>query len=64
MLLSRFVDLTPTTYCQIDGEYFVNICGLLRKHELYKYSGVSNNATVWNKYTGQGIFPKMINAQG
>ena len=28
------VDLTPTTYCQIDGEDFVNICGLLRKHEL------------------------------
>ena len=28
------VDLTVTTYCQIDGEYFVNFCGLLRKHEL------------------------------
>ena len=25
------VDLTLTTYCQIDGEDF---CGLLRKHEL------------------------------
>ena len=23
-----------TTYCQIDGEDFVNFCGLLRKHEL------------------------------
>ena len=28
------VDLTLTTYCQIDGEDFVNSCGLLRKHEL------------------------------
>ena len=26
------VDLT---LCQIDGEDFVNFCGLLRKHELY-----------------------------
>ena len=29
------VDLTVTTYCQIDGEDFVNFCGLLRKRELY-----------------------------
>ena len=29
------VDLTLTTYCQIDGEDFVNFCGLLKKHELY-----------------------------
>ena len=29
------VDLTVTTYCQIDGEGFVNFCGLLRKRELY-----------------------------
>ena len=28
------VDLTLTTECQIDGEEFVNFCGLLRKHEL------------------------------
>ena len=28
------VDLTVTTYCQIDGKDFVNFCGLLRKHEL------------------------------
>ena len=27
------VDLTVTTYCQIDGEDFVNSCGLLRKRE-------------------------------
>ena len=30
-----FVDLTVTTYCQIDSEDFVNLCGLLRKRELY-----------------------------
>ena len=29
------VNLTVTTYCQIDGEDFVNFCGLLRKRELY-----------------------------
>ena len=29
------VDLTVTTYSQIDGEYFVNFCGLLRKHDFY-----------------------------
>ena len=28
------VDLTLTTNCQIDGEDFLNFCGLLRKHEL------------------------------
>ena len=29
------IDLTVTTYCQIDGEDFFNFCGLLRKRELY-----------------------------
>ena len=28
------VDLTLCCKCQIDGEDFVNFCGLLRKHEL------------------------------
>ena len=28
-------DLTLCSKCQIDGEDFVNFCGLLRKHELY-----------------------------
>ena len=28
------VDLTVTTYCQIDGEDFFNFCGFLRKREL------------------------------
>ena len=30
------VNLTLCSKCQIDGEDFVNFCGLLRKHELYK----------------------------
>ena len=28
------VDLTFTTQYQIDGEDFIDFCGLLRKHEL------------------------------
>ena len=28
------MDLKLTTYCQIEGEDFVNFFGLLRKHEL------------------------------
>ena len=35
------VDLTLTTYSQIDGEDFVNFCGLLRKHELYNVHNYS-----------------------
>ena len=27
-------DLTLCSKCQIDGEFFFNFCGLLRKHEL------------------------------
>ena len=30
------VDLTSCSKCQIDGEDFINFCGLLRKHELYR----------------------------
>ena len=30
------IDLTLTTYCQINGEDFVNFCGLLRKLKLYE----------------------------
>ena len=29
------VDLTLCSKCQIDGEDFVNFCGLLRKYDLY-----------------------------
>ena len=28
------VDLTLCSKCQIEGEDFANLCGLLRKHEL------------------------------
>ena len=31
------VYLMVTTYCQIDGEDFVNFCGLLRKCKLYMH---------------------------
>ena len=37
------VDLTVTTNRQIDGEDYVNFCGLLRKHELYHIKSVSND---------------------
>ena len=30
------VDLTFNTKCQIDSEGFIDFCGLLRKHELYR----------------------------
>ena len=36
------VDLTVTTYCQIDGEDFVNFCGLLIKRELYNMFSLRN----------------------
>ena len=29
------INLTLCSKCQIDGENFVNFCGLLRKHKLY-----------------------------
>ena len=32
--------------------------------KVYIVSGVSNNHIVWNKRTAQGIFPKLITAQG
>ena len=28
-------NLKLNIYCQIDGEDFINFCGLLRKHKLY-----------------------------
>ena len=36
------IDLTSCSKCQIDGEDFVNFCGLLRKHELYKINIVAS----------------------
>ena len=43
------VDLTVTTYCQIDGEDFVNFCGLLRKRELYLLCLFMDENTSHNK---------------
>ena len=37
------VDLTVNTYCQIDGEDFVNFCRLLRKRELYMHKHFSHS---------------------
>ena len=34
------VNLIVCSNCQIDGEDFVNFCGLLRKHELYQPDAV------------------------
>ena len=34
--IDEIFTVTVTTYCQIDGEDFVNFCGLLKKCELYK----------------------------
>ena len=35
-------DLTFCSTCQIDGEDFINFCGILRKHELYVNSQNKN----------------------
>ena len=45
-------DLTVTTYCQIDGEDFVNFCGLLRKRELYDTMTL---ATIYPRVSVQGV---------
>ena len=34
------VDLTLCSKCQIDGENFINFCGLLKKHKHKKISSV------------------------
>ena len=39
------VNLTLCSKCQIDGEEFVNVCGLLRKHELYEKKCVASGIT-------------------
>ena len=44
------VNLIVCSNCQIDGEDFVNFCGLLRKHELYQPDAV------WAKHSAQGLF--------
>ena len=40
------VDLTLYSKCQIDGEDFVNFCGLLRKYELYHSTLVEGNCHI------------------
>ena len=42
------VDLTLCSKCQIDGEDFVNFCGILRKHELYMSALASKSAKKWS----------------
>ena len=43
------VDLTLCSKCQIDGEDFINFCGLLRKHELYLTRCVTKQNVLLNK---------------
>ena len=43
------VILTVCSNGQINGEDFVNFCGLLRKHEFYKSRSLRNNSTRTNK---------------
>ena len=42
------VNLTVSSKCQIDGEDFVNFCGLLRKNELY-YNEISAIYRCWHQ---------------
>ena len=44
------VDLTVTTYCQIEGEDFEKFCGLLRKRELYSVIHISKNFAAFSEY--------------
>ena len=45
------VDLTLCiSKCQIDGEDFVNFCGLLRKHELYKKATFMPNLLFFSNF--------------
>ena len=62
------IDLTLCSKCQIDGEDFVNFCGLLRKLELYHYYIMKNtffffslqtlefhgtlDHNIWHQYSG------------
>ena len=36
------VDFPLCSKCQIEGEYFVNFCGLLSKHDLYVLESKEN----------------------
>ena len=41
------VNLTLCGKCQINGDDFVNFCGLLRKHELYTEYGPIKNIRIF-----------------
>ena len=43
------VDLTLCSKCQIDGEDFVDFCGLLRKHELLRDQSVECDFPIWHR---------------
>ena len=55
------VDLTLCSKCQIGGEDFVNFCGLLRKHELYKdlTNSFSNNFYLFQLETKTPFYTTM-----
>ena len=47
------VDLTLCSRCQIVGEDFVNLCGLLRKHELYLSHKLVELISMLSDFPGQ-----------
>ena len=49
------VDLTLTTYCQINGKDFFNFCGLLLKHELYVCS-IENDEEIFPYYPRPTVY--------
>ena len=57
--LPSAVLLIPITLCNLNKHE-----NLGNQFNHSTYYGVSNNPTVWSKCTWQGIFPKLINAQG
>ena len=57
------VDLTFATQRQIDGEDFINFCGLLRKHELYSQNAifyVEHSNLVLESFCQQAAFERFI----
>ena len=56
------VNLMVTTYCQIDGEDFVNFCGLLRKRELYQdlYTPSYKSPCFGKSYSTRNILPRFV----
>ena len=51
------VDLTLCSKSQIDGEDFVNSCGLLRKHELCPFEIPISKQII---FRGLGVFHKLL----